>query len=364
MTVLHVKTIHTREIVRPLRTTFSTSLGRKQGLHNVIVTVILEDGSLGRGEVPTSIAFREETISIMRRVLAEAGERLKEAAIEDYPDLIAQLRREFSYAPMTISGLETASFRACLSALGIAEHAHWGAARSHLESDITIPFFMERPPVMKWIGRFAKKGFTTYKLKVSGDREKDLHLLSWVYDALQSEVPSFRLRLDGNQGFTTRTLGAFIDECQKRRYEIELIEQPLRKDDFRGFSEVRHTCLIPVILDESVRNLDDARRAIDNNLCDGINIKLAKSGIGESVKILEYAKQNQAKVMIGCMVETMVGLSAAVFLAAGTGLFEYVDLDSVYFLYGENRYPGIRREGAVFLVERDERKVRQEVGRI
>ncbi len=348
----HIKTIKACEIVRPLRTTFSTALGRKQVLHNLLVTVTLEDGSSGKGEIPTSIAFKEETIPVIRKVLNEAGERLKGTAIEDYPASISGLRREFPWAPMTVSGLETAALRAYLSFIGTSEVTYWGAAGSRLAGDITIPVITEREQAVKWIVRFAKKGFTTYKLKVRGDREEDMRLLSWVYEALQSAVPTFRLRLDGNQGFTSRTLPPFIDECRRRHYEMELIEQPLRKDDFRGLRRIMNTCSLPVILDESVVTFDDARRVIDEGLCNGINVKLAKSGIGESVKILHYAKSNGVKAMIGCMMETMVGLSAAVFFAAGTCLFDYVDLDSIHFLYGENRYPGIRREGAEFVIVR------------
>jgi L-alanine-DL-glutamate epimerase-like enolase superfamily enzyme len=96
---------------------------------------------------------------------------------------------------------------------------------------------------------------------------------------------------------------------------------------------------------------DDARRVIDNGLCDGINIKMAKSGIGQSSEIIDYALRHKVKLMIGCMTETMVGLSAAVFLAAGTGVFDYIDLDSVYFLYGANSYAGLRREGPAFVIE-------------
>jgi hypothetical protein len=46
----------------------------------------------------------------------------------------------------------------------------------------------------------------------------------------------------------------------------------------------------------------------------------------------------------------MVGLSAAVFFAAGAGAFDFIDLDAVHFLYGKNTYPGILREGPSFLV--------------
>jgi L-alanine-DL-glutamate epimerase-like enolase superfamily enzyme len=56
------------------------------------------------------------------------------------------------------------------------------------------------------------------------------------------------------------------------------------------------------------------------------------------------------RLMIGCMMETMCGLSAAVRMAAGTGAFTFIDLDSVYFLYGSNRYEGIETRGPDFIL--------------
>lgn len=101
--------------------------------------------------------------------------------------------------------------------------------------------------------------------------------------------------------------------------------------------------------------MQDAQRAIDHNLGDGINIKIAKSGIGESMRIIELARRRHMKLMAGCMVETMVGLSAAIFMASGSGAFDFVDLDAVHFLYGRNDYPGISREGREFVVRGEPR---------
>jgi L-Ala-D/L-Glu epimerase len=115
---------------------------------------------------------------------------------------------------------------------------------------------------------------------------------------------------------------------------------------------VHKHCPFPVVLDESILHLDDAKRAIDNDLCDGINVKVAKSGISESALIIEEAALAGKKLMTGCMMETMIGLSAAVFLAAGKGVFDYIDLDAAHFLYGKNKYPGISIDGATFRLSR------------
>ena len=175
-------------------------------------------------------------------------------------------------------------------------------------------------------------------------------MVAFIHGLLGAKMARFRLRLDGNQGYTAKTFLAFVDFLQKMRVPIELFEQPLPRDAFKGLAYIKERCPIPIILDETILTVEDARRAVDHNLCHGINIKIAKSGIGESMKLLELARRHRMKLMAGCMIETMVGLSAAVFFAAGTGAFDFIDLDAVHFLYGENAYPGIARNGPSFLI--------------
>jgi L-alanine-DL-glutamate epimerase-like enolase superfamily enzyme len=119
---------------------------------------------------------------------------------------------------------------------------------------------------------------------------------------------------------------------------------------FDGLKEIRQYRAVPVILDETIFTGEDLRRAIEENLCDGVNIKIAKSGLSESQKILAIAKGHAMKVMIGCMTETMVGLSAAIHLAAGTGAFDYIDLDSIHFLRHKNRYNTLTIDGPRFII--------------
>jgi L-Ala-D/L-Glu epimerase len=79
-------------------------------------------------------------------------------------------------------------------------------------------------------------------------------------------------------------------------------------------------------------------------------VKIAKSGIAESLEIVRLARAHGLKLMIGCMTETMVGLSAAIYCAAGSAAFDYVDLDGVHFLHHRNHYRNITIEGAKFII--------------
>ncbi len=140
------------------------------------------------------------------------------------------------------------------------------------------------------------------------------------------------------------------DYIEKAGYRIELFEQPLGKEDYRGLAEITRLASMPIILDETVVTADQAKRAAEEHLGHGINIKIAKSGIQESRDILRIAEESGMKLMIGCMTETMAGLSAAVLLAAGSGCFHYIDLDGVYFLRHRNQYGQIEIRPPRFFV--------------
>jgi L-alanine-DL-glutamate epimerase-like enolase superfamily enzyme len=66
------------------------------------------------------------------------------------------------------------------------------------------------------------------------------------------------------------------------------------------------------------------------------------------LKILHLAQRAKLKLMIGCMTETFVGLSAAIYFAAGTGAFDYIDLDSIHFLHHHRQYNDITIDGRFY----------------
>ena len=153
------------------------------------------------------------------------------------------------------------------------------------------------------------------------------------------------------QGYTEKTCLKMLDELEKAKIKIELFEQPVRRDDFQGLKNVTKRSSVPIIADETVFSPEDCKKVIDENLAGGVNIKIAKSGIGESREILRIAKAAGLKVMIGCMTETMVGLSAAIYFAMGCGEFDYIDLDSIHFLNHFGRYGDLTIAGNSYKIE-------------
>jgi L-alanine-DL-glutamate epimerase-like enolase superfamily enzyme len=340
-----IQDIRYRRIRRSLRTRFVTALGGKSFLDSVLVRITLKNGARGDGEVPTSFAVPRESIPAIGEGIRSARRLLEHTDIEEYPDRLDEFRRLRPDLPMTAAGIETALFRAALHARGISEHAFWGGRSAVIQTDITVPYSPEREELSRWLRSVLRKGFAIFKLKISGNPERDLAYLELVYSLLGEAGRPFTVRLDGNQSYGAESFLKWIERCRKKGFTPELVEQPLPAGDLEASAFVRKRAGIPIILDESIFRLDDLERAVGTGSCDGVNIKIAKSGINEAKRLLDAARSAGLKTMLGCMMETMTGLSAAVFMAAGTAEFDYLDLDSVHFLSRPGSCGGIRTTG-------------------
>lgn len=335
-----------KTVVRPMRTTFATSLGSKTCATSVIVKVQCKNGSVGVGEVPTSFVLPHETVKAIRAVLTDVKPFLLGKSVQDYAILIAQQRKQYPDFHMTLSGLEVALFRAWLASRDKAECS----LRGIVETNITIPFVPKLSIVEPWIRKAIRSGFHTYKVKVSGDVKNDLKFCAAIYKILAESGRPFSIRLDGNQGFIAKSAMELLENLDRISMGVELFEQPLKRNDYKGMKTLYKQSPVPIIADETVFCVEDCNRVIDDGLAHGVNIKIAKSGISESLKILRIAGRANLKLMIGCMTETMIGLSAGIYLAAGTGVFDYIDLDSIHFLHHRKQYHDLTINGPYYRI--------------
>jgi L-alanine-DL-glutamate epimerase-like enolase superfamily enzyme len=179
------------------------------------------------------------------------------------------------------------------------------------------------------------EGYQFLKVKVGGP--DDLARLEAV-----RENSDARIRIDGNEGWTLETARELMPRL--RELEVEFVEQPFPVADLDSYRALRELPeRIPVILDESVRDLTDVGRAA--GIADGINIKLAKSGgIREGLRMIHAARALDLQVMIGCMIESELGISQSVQIAS---LVDHVDLDG-HLLISDAPFSGLGfRDGGV-----------------
>jgi L-alanine-DL-glutamate epimerase-like enolase superfamily enzyme len=137
------------------------------------------------------------------------------------------------------------------------------------------------------------------------------------------------IRIDANQGYKPKEAVRFINRVCDAGVNVELFEQPVHCSDIYGLKFVKEHSPVPVAADEEVFTSFDAfKLANKEEAVDVINIKLAKSGLLDALNIIAVAKAAGLELMLGCMLESNVGLAFSVHLACGVGEFSYIDLDS------------------------------------
>lgn len=325
---MKIRSYRVFSLTLPYRHGFRTALGSRRISRNVGFEVRVGTNrrtSLGYGEASTSLAFARLTAIELFRTVKRLG--AWSVGKEAGRALVLEAWTRFGQAPPAVSAFESAVLAALAAAQGTSPAALLGGVADRVETDVTVSAW--EPPAA---GRFAQAaaldGFKAFKVKVGTGRPgEDLRRVLEVRRA-----GGRRILLDGNQGLSPAGALHLVEACLKKRVRIDLLEQPVRKEDWKGLAYLKRRCPVPVAIDESLQTPQDALRALDLDAADVFNIKLAKSGILRGLEIMDLARAGGKKLMIGCMAESARGLSASVHLACGTGAFDYVDLDSDYLL--------------------------------
>jgi L-alanine-DL-glutamate epimerase-like enolase superfamily enzyme len=171
----------------------------------------------------------------------------------------------------------------------------------------------------------ARRGFRRLKLKLGGRDGLDLERVRAVRAA--TELP---LQVDVNEYWT-------LDEALELlpQMPLEYCEQPLPADD-PGGAELKRRSPVPIYVDEDCHTLADVGPCAER--AHGVNLKLAKSGgIREAVRMASAARALGLGVMLGCMVESGLAISAGAQIAS---LCDHVDLDG-NLLLAHDPWPGV-----------------------
>lgn len=312
-------TIRERQV--HLAHTFRTTHGAEDVKRVLIVDI---DGGLG--EAPPVHYYGEDT-QTARIFIEKASKNLGDDPFE-LESICRRLDEAAALNYSAKSAIDMALHDLTGKKLGIPIYKYFGITpRNDLPTSYTIS--ISDPDSMKKQTEEAS-GYHVYKVKVGVPGDVDM--VTAVRDATKA-----RIRVDANEGWSLKEATSRIKELEK--LDIEFIEQPLHRDDLEGFRILRSKTDLPIIADEGIFRSSDIPRYA--GLVDGINIKLSKSGgMREAMKMINVARALKMKIMIGCMVETSVGITAAAHLAS---LVDFADLDG-NLLITDDPYVGVTVE--------------------
>jgi L-alanine-DL-glutamate epimerase-like enolase superfamily enzyme len=329
-------------IVRaPLVTPFRIATGQHDEMANVFLRLRTSDGICGYGEAAVATHITGETLVGTLDNLRAAAAALQGRRIDD-PEVIS---REFAprfignhagLAALEMAVLDIFSRGQSVPFYQLFDPASAKGPLLSFDTDITIVIgtLEEAQAATR---QYAERGFKTFKIKIGRDEELDLSRIL----AVRHIVPDSNLILDANMGFSADRMLAFLGRLDACGVRPVLLEQPVPKDDWGGLAAITAALAgsgTLVCADESVGSLADARRAIDSNAVSAINIKFMKSGILEGAKIARFACLQGIRLMLGAMVESALSITAAAHFAAGLGCFDFIDLDTTFFIKGQRAH--------------------------
>jgi L-Ala-D/L-Glu epimerase len=300
----------------PMRHAFTIAHGTTTVQHNLLVE-LSQDGVTGYGEGASSHAYKEFTAESMRRALEAAQPAIESEQMEDPGKLWDRIFPVLGHNRFALCALDQAAHDLWGKLKRAPVWKLWGLQLDHLPvSNYTIGI----DPIEKMVAKMREfDGWPIYKIKLGTADD-----LAIVRELRKHTDATFRI--DANTAWTAEQTLAYAPEL--KTLGVEFIEQPLKANDWEGMRKVFAGSALPVIADESCLVEEDVPRCAGP--FHGVNIKLTKcGGLTPGRRMIAKARELGLKVMIGCMNESSVGISA---IGQLLPLLDYVDMDGAVLI--------------------------------
>ncbi len=283
--------------------------------HREAVVVELQaDGLSGFGEA-TAISYYGKSVEVFKNTLEE-NRSIIETTFQSPSEYYQYLYPHLKEHPFILCALDAAAHDLWAKRLGVPLYQALGLSIDQLP---TSNFTLGIDTIPNMVADIQSLDLPIYKIKLgTADDVAIIENLRQHTDAL--------FRVDANGAWTVEE--TLQNALAFQSLGVEFIEQPLAQENLKGMKEVFKKSVLPIIADESCQVVTDVKKCHQH--FHGINIKLMKcGGITPALQMIREAKQLGMKVMLGCMTETSIGISAIAHLAP---LLDYVDMDGAMLL--------------------------------
>ena len=314
-----------------LKHSFGISRGSYDQQRTVIIS--LSDGNhTGLGEA-TENKYYHILVEDMIKRTEELSDWFESYTFTTAEKLWSDIHPKLKDMPFLQSAIDIAAHDLYGKILGKPLYKIWNLDKHNL---VKTNFTIGLDTIDKMIEKLKEQPWPLYKIKLGiGD---DIEIIK----SLRAHTDA-KFRIDANAGWTLEE--AIEKSVKLKALGVEFIEQPLPDDQWDACEILYQKSALPLIADEACKTFDDVQRC--KGRFHGINIKLVKcGGITPAIRMIKKAKSLDLKVMIGCMTESSVGISA---IGQLLPYLDYVDMDGALLL-AEDIANGVRIEdGNVFL---------------
>jgi len=332
----------------PMVAPFRIALGVISDGEYLFIRIKTNRGVFGWGEATPLSQITGDTQAINAAAAADLAKLILGKDPLDIEGRVAEMGRFLAFNTSVRSAFDMALHDVAGKVAGLPLYALLGGGKRELETDATIG--ISDPETMaNQALELKRSGVAAIKVKLGTNADDDVRRIESIRKAIGDELP---LRIDANQGWDFPTAVTVLRRLESSG--IEYCEQPIAHWDYDNFRRLRTRVSTPIMADESVFDHHDAFKLTAGGCCDYLNIKLAKSGgIRTALRIDSIAEACGAKCMLGCMLETRLGLTAAAHLVSARSNIRFVDLDSHLQLKEDPVVGGARWEGGAITLPDD-----------
>lgn len=295
-----------------------------------------QDHVIGYGEAAHNARYGESLESV-RAFLEASRDLLQQAEPRHFYDLSRKFHAFEEGQCAAKAALDMALLDWVTKKLGVPLYRFWGLDKG--KTPLTsYSIGIDRPEIVREKIR-AAEGFPILKIKLNG--ENDEAIMHAVREATARVV-----RVDANEGWKDRRQALEKIHWLKELH-VEFVEQPMPAGQLEEVAWLRAHSPLPLVADEDVRTAKDIPALA--GAYDGINIKIMKAGgLQEALRMMHVARAHGLKIMLGCMIESALGITAAAHLSP---LADWADLDG-NLLIKNDPYRGVTvAQGRLLLPE-------------
>jgi L-Ala-D/L-Glu epimerase len=323
--------------IQRITTKFEFKIARSAESYYDVVILELSDGEFtGFGEAAPSKRYEKGPGAVME-MLAAQNNQILELPIDDAESRQDQLERMFPESYSLQAALDTAFWDLYGQRQGEPLWKIFGATPELVTSSYTIGI-SDLSIIPDKIAEASD--YPILKIKLGTDYDHD------IMRAIRTQTDKI-LRVDVNEGWKT------LDDAKRgaewlAEENVEFLEQPMPSNQLDDIAKLREFSPLPLVADENSVRPQDIPGLV--GAYDGINIKLMKcGGLTNGLKMVKLAHKYEFDIMLGCMVETSVGISAMSQLGS---FARWLDLDGNVLL-AEDPYSGVgNHAGKILLLDK------------
>ncbi|MBW1939995.1 MAG: hypothetical protein JRI28_01220 [Deltaproteobacteria bacterium] len=292
---------------RPFKIYFDSLQTIRTASESIIIQVAFDNGICGYGEsTPRSYVTGENQASVVKTIqdyFAPVLFSKQFNSIDDVSEVLNELGEVCRKKNVLryISALGAVDL-ALLDALGSLQQSSVSnylgpPLRKEIPYSVSIPALLPEK-IKKLYSLFHKFTFDYVKIVLGTDETENVERVKLVRSLFGDHVD---LRVEANGKLTRRQIISNLDKMHS--FRLSAVEQPVAENDIDGLKQIKKAIDIPVVVDESMCSLEDARNLIEQDACDILNIKISKcGGILKSMQIADYARSMDIRCQMGAHV--------------------------------------------------------------